>query len=117
MYSRKSVGPKMDPWRTPFIHNHEKWSITEKRRNKVNNRPEKPLDLNLPEIRMPHPVEKLGYIKCYSSSSPRPIKCHSNCFRRTAVDWEDLKPHWKSEKDHISRGDQQAYYLKVQTFY
>ena len=33
--------------------------------------------------------------------------------RRSAVDQEDLKPYWKSEKDHISLGDQQFYYLQV----
>ena len=32
---------------------------------------------------------------------------------RSAVDREDLKPHWKSEKSHISLGDQQFYYLQV----
>ena len=33
--------------------------------------------------------------------------------RRPAVDWEDLKPYWKSEKGLISLGDQQSYYLQV----
>ena len=33
--------------------------------------------------------------------------------RRSAVDREDLKPYWKSEKRPISLGDQQSYYLKV----
>ena len=33
--------------------------------------------------------------------------------RRSAVDQEDLKPYWKSEKDHISLGDQQSYYLQI----
>ena len=33
--------------------------------------------------------------------------------RRSAVDREDLKPYWKSEKGHISLGDQQSYYLQV----
>ena len=33
--------------------------------------------------------------------------------RRSAVDWEDIKPYWKSEKDHISLGDQQFYYYQV----
>ena len=28
--------------------------------------------------------------------------------RRSAVDWKDLKPHWKSEKGNISLGDQQS---------
>ena len=33
--------------------------------------------------------------------------------RRSAVDPEDLKPYWKSEKGHISPGHQQSYYLQV----
>ena len=33
--------------------------------------------------------------------------------RWSAVDRKDLKPYWKSEKGHISLGDQQAYYLPV----
>ena len=33
--------------------------------------------------------------------------------RRSAVDQEDIKPYWKSEKGHISLDDQQSYYLQV----
>ena len=34
--------------------------------------------------------------------------------RGSAVDRDDLKPYWKSEKkDHISLGDQQFYYLQA----
>ena len=34
--------------------------------------------------------------------------------RRSAVDREDLKPYWKSEKrPYFSRRDQQSYYLQV----
>ena len=32
---------------------------------------------------------------------------------RSAVDREDLKPYWKSEKSHISLGNQQSHYLQV----
>ena len=32
--------------------------------------------------------------------------------RRSAVDREDLKTYWKSEKGHISLGDQQSFYLQ-----
>ena len=32
---------------------------------------------------------------------------------RSAVDRKYLKPYWKSEKGHISLGDQQSYYLQV----
>ena len=64
---------------------------------------------------MPHPVESTGYIKCYNSSSPRPIKSHSNSIDATvtryAVDREDLKPYWKSGMRPQFLGDQQDYYL------
>ena len=33
--------------------------------------------------------------------------------RRSAVDRENLKLYWKSEKGHISLDDQQSYYLQV----
>ena len=33
--------------------------------------------------------------------------------RRSAVDREDLKPEWKSEKGHFSLDDQQVYHLQV----
>ena len=49
---------------------------------------------------MPNPIKSLEYIKCYSSGTPRPVKSPSNSirYRRSAVDREDLKPYWKSEK-------------------
>ena len=38
--------------------------------------------------------------------------------KRSAVDWEHLKPNSKSEKGHISVSDQKSYYLQVsQRFY
>ena len=44
---------------------------------------------------LPNPVESLGYIKCYSSSSPRPVKALAillyTTVRRSAVDQEDLR--------------------------
>ena len=94
MYSRKSVGPRMDPqvtegltnwiflWRLP-IHNHLKLSITEEeiRRNKA-----RYLTWNFirrkfgKKTSMPNPVRSLGYIKCYSSISPRTIQSPSNSY-------------------------------------
>ena len=72
-----------------------------------------------------NPVKSYGYIKCYSSSSPRPITSPTNYqiqilsdtnVRRSAIDREDLNPYWKSEKKgHISLGDQQSYCLQVFT--
>ena len=56
---------------------------------------------------MPNPNKSLGYIKCYNSSSPRPVKSlailSDTTVRRSAVDREDLT-YWKSEeKPHSSR--------------
>ena len=61
------------------ILNHLKLSITKKRRNKA-----KYLSWNSIKLKfvkrssMPNPVKSLGYIKCYSLNSPRPVKSPSN---------------------------------------
>ena len=57
------------------------------------------------ETNMSNPVESFRYIKCYSSSSPRPITILTNItVRRSTSDREELKLHWKSEKrPHFSR--------------
>ena len=54
---------------------------------------------------MLNPVKSLGYIKHYSSSSPRPVKSHSNSIRyncQKICSWSRIltsrKPYWKSEK-------------------
>ena len=66
---------------------------------------------------MPNTVRSLGYIKCHSLSSPDLLNAlavlSDTTVRRSAVDLEDLKPYWKSEKGHICLGDQQTYYLQV----
>ena len=47
---------------------------------------------------MPKSVESLRYIKCYAILSDTTV-------RRSAVDRQDLKPYWKSEKrPHFPRG-------------
>ena len=58
------------------------------------------------ETSMSHPIESLRYVKCYSSSSPRPIQSLSNsvAVKRSTVDQEDAKSHWKSDKrPHLSK--------------
>ena len=42
------------------------------------------------------PVEKLGYIKCYSSGSSDQAILSDTTVRRSAVNQQDLKPYWKS---------------------
>ena len=63
-------------WRLP-IQNQPQQSITEKKGNKT-----KYLTWNsitfVKKTRMPNPVISLGYINCYSSSSPRPVRTPSN---------------------------------------
>ena len=87
MYSRGSVGPRMDPWGTPALtgysfKNFPSRTITDKRRNKT-----KYLTWNsirpkfVKKTNMSNSVKSLGYIKCYSSSSLRPVKSPSNPIR------------------------------------
>ena len=60
---------------------------------------------------MSNPVRSLGYIKCYSSSSPRPVKSSSNSIRyncQKICSWsrrpKTILKDWKSEKrPHFSR--------------
>ena len=51
---------------------------------------------------MPSTVKSLGCIKCYSWGGTGPVKSPSNSINTTArisaVDKEELKPYWKSEK-------------------
>ena len=67
---------KINLWNSGLaIQNHSKLSITEKRQNKT-----KYLTWNSKRLkfakktRMPNTVKSLRYIKCYSSSSPKPLK-------------------------------------------
>ena len=53
--------------------------ITEKRKTKVKYLTSNSIRLELvKKTSMPNPVEGLGYIKCYSSHSLRPVKHSSN---------------------------------------
>ena len=68
-------------WRLA-IQNHLKPSINEKRRNKAKYLTWNSIRLKfVKKTSMPHPVKSLGYIKCHSSSSPRPVKSPSNSIR------------------------------------
>ena len=61
-------------WRLS-IQNHSKSSITEKRRNKTKYLTWNSIRLKfVKKTSMPNPAKSLGYIKCHSSSSPRPVK-------------------------------------------
>ena len=91
MYSKKSVGPRMDPWGTSALtgysceefpsrttRNH---LLLRKEEIRPNIWPEIPWLKFVKKTSMPNPVKSLGYIKCYNSSSPRPVKSPSNSIR------------------------------------
>ena len=75
---RKSSIKWISFWQLPF-QNRLKLSITEKRRNKVKYVNWSSIMLKfVKKTSMQNPVKSLGYIKCYSLSSPRPVKSPSN---------------------------------------
>ena len=82
----------------------------EKRRNKAKDLTKNSTQLQfVKKTSKPNSIKGLGYLKCYSLISPRTIKkalviLSDTTVRRSAVDREDLKPYWKSEKrPHFSR--------------
>ena len=54
----------------------------------------------------PNPAESLGISSATAQAVPDLLKTLAILsdipVRRSAVDWEELKPHWKLEKGHIS---------------
>ena len=66
---------------------------------------------------MPNPVKSLGYINCYSSSSPTPVKSLHNSIRynsKKICSWSRRpKTILEIRKKDISLGDEQFYYLQV----
>ena len=121
MYSRKSVAPRIEPWETPAltgflrrlpIQNYSMQSFKAKYLtwNSVRLKIVK-------KTSMPNPVNRLTYIKCYSLSSPRPVKSPSNsitCNCQKIYSWSRrLKTVLKIRKKAISLGVQQSYYLQV----
>ena len=66
---------------------------------------------------LPNFIKSLGYIKCYSFSSPRSVKgpatVSDTTVRRSVLDLEDINHTGNPKKGHISLGYEQAYYLQV----
>ena len=126
--SRKSVGIRTEPWKTPVVTGYscedfpsrttQYCLLLRKNKIRVNNWPEIPEDL----ILWTRPVcQTLSKVLDISSTrawvAPDLLKVltilSAATVRRTAIDQEDLKPYWKSEKDNIFLVDQQAYHLQV----
>ena len=112
MYSRKSVGPRMDPWGTPALTGYfcedfpsrttQSRLLLRKEKIRLNIWPEIPLRLKfVKKISMWNPVRSLGYIKCCGSCSPRPVRspCNSTWYNFwKTCSYQDVKPYWKSGK-------------------
>ena len=131
MYSRKIVEPRMKHWVTPTLLTgyscedfpfRATWNLLLPRKEEMrpNIWPEIPSDLRL--WRRPDPVERLGYIKCYSLSTPDLLKARAiladTTVRISAVDREDLKLCWKSEKrPHFSEWSTILLFTSFQRLY
>ena len=94
MYGKKTAGPRIEPWEILALTGYscEEYLTCNSIRLKF-----------VKKTGMPNPVKSLGYIKRYSLSSHRSIKSLSAIpsdatVKRSAVNGEDLKPHWTSEK-------------------
>ena len=89
-------------WRF-LIQNHSQPPITDKTGNKAKYLIWNSIRLKfVKKTMMLNLVKNHEYIKCYSSSSPRPPKSpktlSDTIVKRSAVDQEDRKPYWISEK-------------------
>ena len=112
MYSRKRLGLRMEFWGTLAlteysvrlcIQNHSKPSITKKIGNKVKYLKWNSIRLKfMKKFSMLNSVKSLEYIRCYSTSSPRPVKSSSNSIRynyQKIYSWlRKPKTIWKSGK-------------------
>ena len=124
MYSRKSVGARMELGGTPTLTGHScedfhqepleaiyywDWYLLVKANYLTWNSWRLKF---LKKTSLPNPVKSVEYIKCYSSSSPRPIESPSNsirCNSQIICSWS-RRPATKLEiKMEISLGDQKAY--------
>ena len=65
------------------------------------------------KTRMPNPVKRLGYIKCYSSSRARSVNALAILWDTTLSCPKRAKTMLERQKGYISLTDQQFYYLQV----
>ena len=131
MYSRKIVGPRIEPWRNPTLTGYSCEDFPSKTtRGSLLLRKEERRRNIWPEIirfklvkktSTRNPFKGLGYIKCYSSSSQRPVKSPSNFIRcnwQKNCSWSRRPKTILEIRKKVSLGNPQAYYLQVfQRFY
>ena len=86
MYSRKSVGPRMDSLGIPALigYSYEDFPSRTTPSRLLPRKDEIRPNIKLKFFRkssMPNPVKCIGYIKWYSSGNPRPMKSPSYSIR------------------------------------
>ena len=128
IYSRKSTGPRMEPWGTPALtgyscehfpyENTQNHKILIKDKMRPNMSPEIPWDLSLwRKLACQTLSEVLDILSATARVAPELLKAlvilSNTTARRSTVDQEDLKSYWKSEKGHISLWSKENYYLQV----
>ena len=94
MYSRKITEPRVEPWGTPALTGYTREDLPSRttRRKPACQTLSKALDISSATARVAP-----GLLKA-------PALLKDTIVRRSAVDWEDLKPYWKSEsRPHFSR--------------
>ena len=127
MYMRKSARPRMEPSGTPVLTTYScedfqsrttrSHLLLRKEKMRPNIWPEIPW-LKFVKRSIPNPAKSLGYIECYSWSSPRNVKSPSNSIRyhcQKICSWS-RRPKTTLEirkKSHSSLDDQQSCYLQV----
>ena len=97
------------------IHSHSKLSITNKRRNKAEYPTWNSIRLGLVEkTSMPHPIESFEHIHTTARVAPDLLRALEFYQIQLSDNLKLIEKTWNhtgNEKSHISRGDQQAYYL------
>ena len=122
IYSRKSAGPKMEPWGTPALtgyfcehfpyENTQNHKILIKDKMRPNMSSEIPRDLSLWRKLACQTLSEAVDIWSITARVA-PVILSNTTARRSKVDQEDLKSYWKSEKGHISLWSKENYYLQV----
>ena len=118
MYSRKSIGPRTEPWETPALTGYscedfqsrttQSCLLLTKEEKKPNFWPEIIWLQFVKKTSMLNPVKSLISSATVWAGPDNMLKALGilldTTVRRSAVDLEDLKPYWKSEKrPHFSR--------------
>ena len=112
IYSKKSIGPRMQLWWTLLnifvetFHSGPSSLLLRKDKIRPNTRPEIPKLKFLEKTSMPNLAQSLRSLKCYSSSSPKPIASPNNSIRynvrRSVVEGKAGKKLSESHQDWSS---------------